>query len=94
MVFNLFFPTPRICSLFQEPLIEISKLDETLSSSGDFHAVERVTARAPRKFIDAPRGGMKHWVKNIGGGTGGPLLFLRGLALPLLNFEFCLNGFK
>jgi len=29
-------------------------LDETLSTSDDFHVVERVRARAPWKFIDPP----------------------------------------
>jgi len=32
----------------------MSKLDEALSSSDDFHVVEGITVRAPWKFIDAP----------------------------------------
>jgi len=34
-------------------------LDETLSSSDDFHVAERVRARAPWKFIDTL--GKNHW---------------------------------
>jgi len=41
-------------------------LDEALSSSDNFHVVERVRARTPWKFIDAPLGrcdtlGKNHW---------------------------------
>jgi len=39
-------------------------------------------------------GQIGHDLGPIGGGTGGRILFLGGLAHPLFNCAFCLNQFK